>query len=69
MILVVSASYLTPLLSTIVSSIYLRVGGGLRLWLGCAAVVLGAALCNMMVEGEERMATGRDGLPVGHEGT
>ncbi len=68
-ILVVSASYLTPLLSTIVSSIYLRVGGGLRLWLGCAAVVLGAALCNMMVEGEERMATGRDGLPVGHEGT
>jgi drug/metabolite transporter (DMT)-like permease len=68
-ILVVSASYLTPLLSTVVSSIYLRVGGGLRLWLGCAAVVLGAALCNMMVEGEERMATGRDGLPVGHEGT
>lgn len=51
-ILVVSASYLTPLLSTIVSSLYLRVGVGLRLWLGCALVVLGAALCNVMVEGE-----------------
>jgi drug/metabolite transporter (DMT)-like permease len=51
-ILVVSASYLTPLLSTIVSSAYLRVGVGLRLWVGCAMVVLGAALCNVMVEGE-----------------
>jgi len=64
-ILVVSASYLTPLLSTIVSSAYLRVGVGLRLWVGCALVVLGAALCNVMAEGEGRVATGRDELPVG----
>lgn len=62
-ILVVSASYLTPLFSTIVSSVYLRVGGGLRLWLGCALVVLGAALCNVMVERGERVATGS--VPVG----
>jgi drug/metabolite transporter (DMT)-like permease len=51
-VLVVSASYMTPLFSTVVSSLYLRVGGGLRLWLGCALVVLGAVLCNLMVEGE-----------------
>ena len=57
-VLVVSASYMTPLFSTIVSSLYLRVGGGLRLWLGCALVVLGAALCNVMVEGNERVAEG-----------
>jgi drug/metabolite transporter (DMT)-like permease len=64
-ILVVSASYLTPLLSTIVSSLYLRVGVGLRLWLGCALVVLGAVLCNVMVEAEERVPTGRNGFPLG----
>jgi drug/metabolite transporter (DMT)-like permease len=46
-VLVVSASYLTPLLSTVVSSLYLRVGGGIRLWLGCTLVVGGAVLCNM----------------------
>jgi len=55
-VLVVSASYMTPLFSTIVSSLYLRVGGGLRLWLGCALVVLGAALCNGMVEEEGGVA-------------
>jgi drug/metabolite transporter (DMT)-like permease len=66
-ILVVSASYLTPLFSTIVSSLYLRVGAGLRLWLGCALVVLGAALCNVMVEGEGRAARGRDPLPARDE--
>ena len=54
-VLVVSSSYLTPLLSTIVSSLYLRVGLGLRLWLGCALVVGGAALCNA--------AVGRTGAP------
>jgi drug/metabolite transporter (DMT)-like permease len=55
-VLVVSASYMTPLFSTVVSSLYLRVGGGLRLWLGCALVVLGAVLCNLMVEGEGGVA-------------
>lgn len=50
-VLVVSFSYLTPLLSTIVSSLYLRVGLGLRLWLGCALVVAGAVLCNAAVGG------------------
>ena len=62
-ILVVSASYLTPLFSTIVSSLYLQVGGGLRLWIGCALVVLGAALCNWMVKGEAR--TPATSTPVG----
>jgi hypothetical protein len=66
-ILVVSASYMTPLFSTIVSSAYLRVGVGLRLWLGCALAVLGAALCNVMAEGEGRVATGVSSLPATHK--
>ena len=57
-VLVVSASYLTPLLSTIVSSLYLRVGLGIRLWLGCALVVGGAALCNAAVG--RRASAGRE---------
>jgi drug/metabolite transporter (DMT)-like permease len=64
-ILVVSASYLTPLFSTIVSSVYLRVGGGLRLWLGCALIVLGATLCNLMVEQGGSVAPGSAELPLG----
>lgn len=46
-ILVVSASYLTPLLSTVFSSLYLGVRVGWRLWLGCALVVSGALVCNL----------------------
>jgi drug/metabolite transporter (DMT)-like permease len=64
-ILVVSASYLTPLFSTIVSSVYLRVGGGLRLWLGCALVVLGATLCNLMIKRSGSVAPGSAELAVG----
>ena len=41
---VTSASYLTPLLSTIVSSFYLSVIPGLRLWLGCILLILGSFL-------------------------
>jgi drug/metabolite transporter (DMT)-like permease len=37
-------SYLTPLLSTLVSCAYLRVAPGRPLWLGCAAVVAGSLL-------------------------
>jgi drug/metabolite transporter (DMT)-like permease len=46
-ILVVSASYFTPLLSTVVSSLYLGVGVGLRLWIACTLVVAGAVVCNL----------------------
>jgi drug/metabolite transporter (DMT)-like permease len=49
-ILVVSASYFTPLLSTLVSSLYLGVSVNWRLWLGCALVVCGAVVCNLTRE-------------------
>jgi drug/metabolite transporter (DMT)-like permease len=42
MVLVAASSYLTPLFSTIVSSIYLGVKPGLGLWLGCAILIAGS---------------------------
>jgi len=44
MVLVAACSYLTPLFSTIVSSVYLGVKPGLSLWLGCAILVAGSFL-------------------------
>ncbi|MHB8898698.1 MAG: EamA family transporter [Thermoguttaceae bacterium] len=40
--LVSACSYLTPLLSTLVASAYLRVTPPPALWLGCAALVAGS---------------------------
>ena len=48
-VLVASASYLIPLLSTAVSALYLDVQPGPRLWLGGALVVAGAAVCRLSV--------------------
>lgn len=44
-VLVASLSYLTPLLSTFISVIVLRVEPGATLWLGALLVVSGALLC------------------------
>jgi len=44
-ILVASLSYLTPLLSTIFSTIILNVQPGIALWLGAVLVIIGAILC------------------------
>lgn len=44
--LVVSLSYLTPLLSTLVSCIYLRVTPTATLWIACILVAGGAAICH-----------------------
>ena len=50
LILVASFSYLTPLFSTFISSLYLRVGHvGLRLWLACALIIAGAVICKLSV--------------------
>jgi len=49
MILVASLSYFIPLISTMISCVYLDVPMGLNLWLGCALVVGGAILCNWSV--------------------
>ena len=43
-ILLSTTSYFTPLLSTLVSCLYLRVLPGPKLWFGCALLIAGAAL-------------------------
>lgn len=49
MVLVVSASYLTPILSTICSCAYCGILPGPTLWLACVLVVAGAALCRRSI--------------------
>ena len=46
-VLVASCSYLTPLLSTLTSCLYLGVTAGPRLWMGVVLVVLGAVVCRL----------------------
>jgi drug/metabolite transporter (DMT)-like permease len=48
-ILVASCSYFTPLLSTLISSLYLGVSLGWSLWGGCGLIIVGAILCNLAV--------------------
>jgi drug/metabolite transporter (DMT)-like permease len=47
LVFVAACSYLTPLLSTGVSSLYLGVVPGIRLWIGCLLVILGATTCKL----------------------
>lgn len=42
--LVATCAYLTPLLSTIVSCLYLRMLPGLQLWIGCLLIIAGSFL-------------------------
>ena len=44
MILIVSASYLTPFFSTAFSLFYLNVKPGIGLWLGCLMIIIGSFL-------------------------
>lgn len=53
MVLVAASSYLTPLFSTIASSIYLGVKPGLGLWLGCAILIVGSTLSGFSVRQAE----------------
>ena len=48
-ILVASFSYFTPLFSTLISTYYLEIKPGARLWLGCGMVIAGAILCRRAV--------------------
>ena len=43
-LLVAVCSYFTPLFSTLLSCIYLKVNPGSRLWLGCACIIVGSLL-------------------------
>jgi len=49
-ILVASLSYFTPLLSTIIGTMYLGVRAGWQLWAGCILVIAGAAVCKLSME-------------------
>ena len=49
-ILVASCSYFTPFLSTIISCIYLDTPAGVKLWFGCALIVVGAIVCKLSVK-------------------
>jgi drug/metabolite transporter (DMT)-like permease len=56
-ILVSSVSFFTPLISTIMSCLYLRVPMGLQLWAACGLVIVGAAVCKQSVtETQEKPA-------------
>jgi len=48
-ILVVSFSYFTPLLSIIISSLYLQVAIKNNLWLACGLVIAGAVICKFSI--------------------
>jgi drug/metabolite transporter (DMT)-like permease len=50
MILVTALSYLIPLLSIIIGSVYLGVGTGLYLWAGCLLVIAGSIVCKLSVK-------------------
>ena len=48
-ILVASLSYFTPLLSIIISSLYLRVAVKANLWVACGLVIAGAVICKFSI--------------------
>lgn len=52
-VLVASASYFTPLFSTLISVVYLSVHAGPKLWIGCLLIIAGAAACRLSLR-EER---------------
>jgi len=55
-ILVASCSYLTPFLSTIISCLYLGVLAGVKLWVGCVLIIVGAIVCKLSVKEEKSIA-------------
>ena len=48
-ILVVSFSYFTPLLSVVISSLYLQVAVKANLWIACGLVIVGAVICKFSI--------------------
>jgi drug/metabolite transporter (DMT)-like permease len=53
-VLVAAASYLIPLVSTLLSCLYLAVAPGARLWVGCVVLILGSALSWLSVKEQGR---------------
>lgn len=56
-VLVAACSYFTPLLSTLVSCLYLGITAGVQLWLGAAAIVCGSLMSWAAVSGPEGSTT------------
>jgi len=56
--LVASAAYLTPLLSTAITSAALGALPGAGVWVGCVLVVVGAMVCKVSVRPEPRTGEG-----------
>jgi drug/metabolite transporter (DMT)-like permease len=50
LVLLASLSFFTPLFSTLISCLFLGVKAGLALWLACALVIAGAAICHASVK-------------------
>jgi drug/metabolite transporter (DMT)-like permease len=57
---VATCSYLTPLLSTAVSCLYLAIVPGVTLWAGCLLIITGSFLSWHSVNGHERAIVGPD---------
>jgi drug/metabolite transporter (DMT)-like permease len=53
-VLVAAVSYMTPFLSTVVSSLYLAIVPGARLWIGCGILILGSVLSWLSVSDSSR---------------
>jgi len=49
-VLLASISYLVPLISTIISCLYLEVAPGWGFWAGCLLVIGGAVICNASLQ-------------------
>jgi drug/metabolite transporter (DMT)-like permease len=49
LILVSIISFFTPLISTVISCVYLKVPMGIQLWLACGLVIVGALVCQRSV--------------------
>ena len=61
MVFVASFSYLLPLLSTVLSALYLHIPLTRALWLGCALVIGGAVICKFSVVERKDVRQGIDG--------
>ncbi|HOA73852.1 MAG TPA: aromatic amino acid DMT transporter YddG [Phycisphaerae bacterium] len=59
-ILVSSLSFFTPLLSTLISSIYLGVPMGVDLWIASGLVIVGAFICKRSIREPQIAPTGTD---------
>lgn len=52
LVVIASASYVIPFFSTLVSSVYLDVIAGPRLWISCALITIGAFICRYAIREE-----------------